>query len=624
MTLSKSKLPLLLLCLIVTLVTTSNLIWAYLNQVPPFYDTAGHTVLTYIYVQLFQGNLVADNLQKFFQFSPYYPPFMFIGSSFIPLLFGFTYKYLQYWAVIFISISTLFLYLYTKKLTKNSWWALFSASFFIFFPHIWEQSRYFMLDLPLTTFILISLYFLEKSQYLKKPLPTGLFFVFASFAQLTKWYAGIYLAIPFLFALYTSFKRSKISRKIWIQLGIYLGLASLFIFPWYAANFQRILNDLALFSKPDFGDPTHIFSLKNLTFYLILLINYQVVSIQFIWLIISLILWVKSKLASKSYFLLQIISIYGFFTLVGNKNLRYLMPLLPFLAIIMGYGLYKIYRQSRRLGIFLWTVFLILNLTLFSINSFGFPIVLSFQTTLKLHPKLDSIFLLDTSSKTIPYRFQKSSWSPQIIIDDLAKQTKNQKTLILVVANNPHVSVAGLEVFSLEKYLNLHFRRVPFDVNQSLQTDESIQGFLSKYNYLIVPNQYVAPQGQINSQNLEAIRTYILSGKTRDYALIKTYQLPNQDILYLLNKKPAYNTLSVTLKDDLFSLKRKPAVANIYFQFMNNDGQWFQENITQHQLEYEKNVGGIKVIRIDYPPQLWEIKIDENWQYDGDKQLNHL
>lgn len=616
------KNQLILLLIIIAFLISTNIIWIKLNQIPPFYDNAGHTDLAYIYAHIFRGTFPAQNTADFLKVSTFYPPLVHIAGGIVASIFGFYYKNLQYFSVLPLGVSAIFLFLYINTLSKNKWWAFFSAAFFIFFPHVWDQSRYFMLDLPLTTLVLISLYFLEKSENLKKSKFAALFFLFTSFAQLTKWYAFVYLFIPFIFKIVKSIRIID-SKELFIKLGTYATITSLIVLPWYLINLKEILFWTSVFTNPDYGDPINPFSLKNFSYYLILLINYQVVSLQFLWFLIASIFVLKSKMNLKIYLFLQIIVIYLIFTLfIGNKNLRYLMPLLPFFAIISGYGIYLIMKKSKLFGTVIFSILLTFNILLFTINSFGIPVKSNALITKQLVKNLDSVYLLDLSSKAIQYKHEPSDWSLEIVVNDLGNLTNQINTNILVLADNPYVSVAGLRIFSLENKNYLQFKDVPFDRLKKIRSIDEIRSFIKDNDYIILPDQIVAPIGQFNYKNLEAIRKYILGGKARDYALIKTYNLPNKDILYLLRKDNDYNTLSVNLNKDMLFIERKPAVANIYIQFLDYNNNWTQEVIAQYKTSFVKSLLNVKTFRIDYPVNLMDITLDDYWTYNGEKQFD--
>jgi hypothetical protein len=608
------QLPLILLIMITFLITVSNLFWVKINQAPIFDDTAGHTNLSIIFSHVIKGEgkeVFHQGIIGFLKTSDYYPPFVLIIGSFINLIFGYYYKNLQYFSVLLLPFTSLFLYLYAKQLTKNRWIGFFSAALFILFPHIWQQSRHFMLDLPLTTLVIASLCFLNLSKHFKEKKYGFLFFLFGGLAQLTKWYAFVYLFIPFLTKLF------PISKKKIKAILPYFFLTCLLVLPWYAVNYKTLLNKTLFFSTAHFANQPMPFSLRSLLFYPTMLLNYQIVSLQFIWLLIALMIFFKSKNKLRKFFFAQISFVFLLFTLLGNKNLRFIMPLLPFFAIIMGYSLEK----TKGLGRFIFIVLFLFGIGLLSINSFSFPFKSNLLLAKQFSPDLDYVYFLDLSSKTVPYHWQKTSWSPEIVVNDLKTMVGNKKTKILVAANNQTTSVASIDVFSLANDYYLQFSQPPFDADKNIA--KNVDAYIEEYDYLLIPKNFSAPDWQINFNNLEAIKRHVLGGQTRKFTLVKTYNLPN-DKLYLLKNEQMDNKLKISIKNNQLVMQRSAAVARIYFQLMDENDNWSQEYMTEKEIEYKKEIENIKIIRIDYPAGLWMIEETEGWNWDRDKQLNRI
>lgn len=606
--------------LIVSLCITSlNIFWIFLNNTPVFYDTAGHTVLAHIYAQVILGKSTFHPILDFLIISPYYPPFMFVLGSLISILFGFDYKVLQYFSVLFLPVSTIFMFLITQKITKSPPWALSSSLFFLLFPIMWQQSRFFMLDIPLLTFLLASIYFLLLSENFTKRKYIFFFVLFASFAELTKWYAGLYLLIPFLYIIFTSDKKVK-GFKTLIPFAI---LSGVLILPWYLVNSASLISNASIFQRPDFGDPVGILSIKNFLYYPALIINFLIVSWQFVWLIISAALFLFAPTRFRFLVILQIIFIYLIFTFIGNKNPRYLIPLLPYFALIMGFGIVAIFKHSRVLSLIILGILTFLNTSLFTINSFGWPLHLDKTFKVSSSNKQDFILFADFSSYYVPYKFERFTWSPKELVSDLSEISEGQNSYILVVGNSPFLSVAGLEVYSVSMAPHLQFREPPFDSLSAMEPSK-IEEFLKDYTYLLIPEEFVGPVEQGNYANLHKIREYILGGKIRDFALVQTYKLPNNESLFLLSRNPGENILDIQILNDSLLVTRSPAVAKIYIQFEDINGNWSQEVIDTKQTQYSKNILEIKTVRIDYPPHLLLPNLDDLWEYDGNIQFSRV
>jgi hypothetical protein len=116
-----------------------------------------------------------------------------------------------------------------------------------------------------------------------------------------------------------------------------------------------------------------------------------------------------------------------------------------------------------------------------------------------------------------------------------------------------------------------------------------------------------------------------MSGTTRDYQWLNTYPLPDGQNVYLFKKNPAYNQLTITLEENALFISRPDAPNQVFIQFADNAGKWQQLTMDMHQTEFYLDTSQIKTVRIDYPPRLMsKIELNENWHYDGDKQLYRL
>ena len=615
---------------ITTFLTIANIGWIFLNQKPPYHDAAGHTIQTYIYTNVLRGVFTFDTITDFFSQSNYYPPFIYWLGSIITAITGLHYKVLQFFSIAFLPTATLLLYTYAKELTKKENWAFYSATLFLLLPHIWEQSRHYMLDLPLTTFILASCLMLTKSKNLTKTKYVALSLVFATMAQLTKWYAGIFLFIPYLIAFTESYNQKKWhqwNKKDWTIITSSLIGCALIALPWYIINFPDLIRDTLFFSHAHFGNPTTKLSLTNFLYYPVLIFNHHIVSIQFIWLIISGIWFVKSTQTIKKFILLQIGFSLLVLTFLGNKNVRFIMPLIPFLALVMGYGLYQISNKSKKLHNYIFTTLVGFSILMFTVNSFSFPVTINTRISITLPPPLNGLWLLDFTSRDVPYHYQNDSNINQTIVTDIAQDIgySLDQHKVLVVKNDPIISTPTLDIFNFEKnYLNIDYTLIPLDEIQNITNPKDIADYIDPYDYIIVPQNTVSPDYEMNFKNMDAIRSHILGGQTRDYKPIKQYQLPDGDILYLLKEASDYNQISISIRNNQLTLTRPPALAMIFIQYQLQNDQWIQESLSQDQTKYIKDLTYITTIRIDYPPKLWQVRLNQEWQYDGDKQLDRV
>jgi 4-amino-4-deoxy-L-arabinose transferase-like glycosyltransferase len=182
------------------------------------WDSAGHIGMSYNIAERFKFLLSGDlSFVDFLRTSDYYPPFVQTIGAVVAMLFGYNSNLLLFVSLLFFLLAIVFLYIDIKLVTNSKRIAVFSAVVFSLFPEVYEQSRVFHLDLPLVSLLLIGFYFFLKSNCLHHTKYAIFFALFFSFAQLTKWYGFIYLAIPCLAIFYVYFKRQTIVWPTFIK-----------------------------------------------------------------------------------------------------------------------------------------------------------------------------------------------------------------------------------------------------------------------------------------------------------------------------------------------------------------------------------------------------------------------
>lgn len=599
-----------------TVVLLGNLIWIMYNNVTPFYDAAGHTNLSYIYANVVRG--VFENTAGFLglQISTYYPPLLYMVSSLINVFVGFDYKYLQYFSLTFLILAALTLYIFNSSLQRNKKAGFVAMTIFVLLPHIWEQSRQFMLDVPLTAFLLgawSSLYAYEKK---RKYIYILSFALFATFAQLTKWYAVMYLFVPFIATVFNLYQKNYFSRISKILVAIVpLLVAAAIVLPWYLVNFDSLRESSVLFSQADFGDPEVLLSLRNILYYPIVVLNYQIISLMFVWLVISFILVRKKKFRWKKTIFGTIIFAYIVFTFfVGNKNLRYIMPLLPLLVIVMERGIAVINKKYSPAVYYLLCGFGVFFFVVSSFVNHNLPV---FSTS--LFRNVDKVTLFDATSQQTPYLWKSSKEIQREIVSDLSQGEIWPPKKILVISNSPDLSVAGIQIHSLPEQFQSHFLEfyeVPMSRVQTINTIQQIEEFLQPYQYVIVPQENVGPVGQLNYENMENLRKHVLSGTTREYALRDIYYVDSNEMVYLFEKDPVYNQLTVSIIGETMYISRPNNATRVYLQFHYEKDYWIQEYIDAHKNYYEVNISRVDNIRIDYPVELINFESNDVWKFD--------
>jgi hypothetical protein len=332
----------------------------------------------------------------------------------------------------------------------------------------------------------------------------------------------------------------------------------------------------------------------------------------------SLLFFFKTKHPSKWMVLSQLIFIYTVFTFIANKNIRYLLPLLPFYSILIGFTLYTLIKRFKKIGILLTTC-LFGYLSIFFVSvSFSLPLLSNKLVSVSLPEPLYRFVFFDSTSTFTPYAAEHVR-SP---IKDIISAIKTEKIVpnVLVVSNTPDLSASTMQMMSMNKYPLYRFRDVPDD-RVTLLTHDNLSEFLTQFDFLIVPSASVGVEAKINYANMQAVRGFVLGGATRSFALIASYSLPNGETAHLLKNDPEKNLLEAKERNKTIILTRNPAVSRIYYQIQYDSGEWEEAYMKENETEKEIMTQNAKIIRIDYPPQLLRVSLTE-WVFDGKNQLN--
>ncbi|MBU0999873.1 glycosyltransferase family 39 protein [Patescibacteria group bacterium] len=507
----------------------ANLIWILLDQSPLAWDQAGHTLISLNFVDLFKG----QSQVNFFQISDYYPPFVHI---IVALIMIFTGPILLIGPLVmtgFFLLAISFLYLYVKEIFKDEKVAIFTACFFSFLPAVYGQSRNFLLEMPLVALILGSLYFLEKSEKFSN-LKNSLFaMILLSFAVLTKWVAIVYLLIPFI----TSFKLSRLKN-----LGLSLGAIVLISLPWYFVNFTNILNRAKVSFTAETVDPQVLFSLQNYIYYLQVLTNFHLTWLGMILFLLAIPVLIYFKKERGISITAVIVFIYLIFTLIPNKDPRYILPILPFASIAIAYFLVKIIDKKKYLGISITILVSFYYLMYFFCLSFGVPLnpkEIDYQRAIKL-PVIGWVDYINLGKKTSGYlapKFETIIWPQKQIITDLGSKNPNISTKVLILVDKSEFNAKNLELYQKEQKDAFIKFWAPYDLNPFSEISK-MEAYLAYFDYVLIPDKSFGPEGALRHLAvLKQLKEYLVYFSSEKVGLIKQYNLPDGDSLFVYEIK---------------------------------------------------------------------------------------
>lgn len=517
------------LVLIIVFHLVFNFVWLGLNKTPPAWDQAAHIRSSVIWNRALIGESSFNFKQLIGQSWGYPPLIMFLGGIW-SLVFGIGIAQITFLNTLFLIGGIVGVYFLTKELSKSDLSAGIAAFLFSFFPVIFDISRNFLLDLPLTVFIIWAIWSFIKSNCFLNFKYSFLFLLFFVLSSLTKLNGFLYFLPIFIYAVYFAIKSKKIKIiKNLIIMAVFYGIG---VGWWWIINFSNIyqyLTGLAGQGEP-LADPMDLFKLETWFYYLKLFFLQQVSPIVALIFFGALGFWKKLKITkeNKVLFLLFLIVNYLVFTIIKNKDFRFTMPLLPMVAVIMGLGFLRLREFNKWIFGFLFgflSLFLLFN---YFSNSFEWPIKKDYKLSWKM-PLIGWADFINISE--YPVRsFKMTVWPQEEIIKNI-----NDNSRLLVLINKEEINDNNLWLY--RELANKEIIIESVGNRNRFNNEEEIGELLSQMDYVLVPDitYEAAPFYVINLEAYNQARDYVLNQKD-NWKLINTYQIYDGKNLFLMKK----------------------------------------------------------------------------------------
>lgn len=505
--------PFILLVGVILVHLVSNIVWLKLNTAPLPWDPSSHT---YIALDIHE-KLKSLNFQEILSSSNYYPIGIHFIAALLLTIFGKSILLTQFVGTIFFVISMVFLYLYIDLLFKNKKLALLTTTIFSLSPLIFSQSRLLMLDIPLIAILIISLYFLEKSNNLSNRLFTLGFFMFVGFLLLTKWTGLVYLLFPLLLTLINIWRDKKISK---VLINTILGVILVFIIaaPWYLTNFDSInyLAKINLIGEKG-ADPADLLSIENIFLYSKIFTSFQVYFFVAFTFFASLIFIALSKIPRKALIIGTIATSYFIFTFISNKDVRYTMPIIPFVALATSIFILKLEEKYPFGGKILKYSIVSLSIVYFLALTVRPAFLEGTRFTVTHVPFLEYVDLINLNNN-LAQKYDRRDWSMNEIIKDLNTISKNSKKKVIVTSEYQNLNSSSLTTYlKLNGVKNIEIETPDnafLDKNYSkykFPNSRELENYLFSSDYVIVPLSYVGSEFLRNEEALHQIRTTVLA-----------------------------------------------------------------------------------------------------------------
>ena len=512
-----------LLYLLVVFHGVGNLIWVFLNNKPPAWDEAAHTrgafEFSHFFVQLLQGRFDLNLFLK--PFIDPYAPLAKILAGIVVTIFYPDIKIVQFVGTIFFLGQLVVLYLFVSEVYQNKWIGFFAAFIYSFNLTIYDKSRIFSLDITTTFFVILAAWMYYRSEHFNKRSYTIVFFVFGALSVLTKIQSFVYL-LPFvIYGLYTQYRNGFSIRTLTTLLVAAL-IGMIIVIPWLGLSIPSLSLYWSLASQSQYGVPIGILNLDVWTYYLFAFINAYSTPIIFFITIFCVYLALTKRHHTDIFFFFIIVSTYILLTVFPNKNIRFLMPIVAFVAILVARGLHEMIQRWQTAGFAILSVMILYNMVLYG--------ALSFTQT-------GSIIGQNSYVSSVDNRL----YSAEAMVSDAYSIGKTEGINIVMIPNFEQVNINTFNMFARKEYfMNITAVQPGPEIFQ--EGIISLDKYLNQYTYFYyVPSNDVGVPWLIESQgnNLHLVANEYVGNRVKNGQMetIAQYNFPDGPDIFLVKRK---------------------------------------------------------------------------------------
>jgi hypothetical protein len=361
------------LAAVVVFFLINNGIWLANDDTPPSYDKAVHTISALKYLRLIESP-TRLSLTKLLTVTQYWPPFFHICSVPFTLILGFSVQTVAATNFLFLLIAVYSIFMIGRILFDDAVGAG-AVVITMLYPIVFALSREVLVDFALMAMVTLCLYLilagrggLDRTRSWQLGCALGC-------AMLTKWTAVAFLIGPALlcFAIHVRDEGQSAKSKL-MSLAILVAVFAVVALPWYVKSYSQFTAHarIALGSDPALeGDPVRLWD--SLQWYWgalrDALISRRLMPIT----ALGLAIYAVSARSWKAlaFLLSWVVPAMVIFLLIPNKDGRFIVPLLPALALMTAAGIRQVPWRGVRLAA--WIFVIAAGTYQFYTISFGWP-----------------------------------------------------------------------------------------------------------------------------------------------------------------------------------------------------------------------------------------------------------
>lgn len=501
-----------------------NSIWIYKDHSPPSWDPSVHLQNSLRYFNAFRGN-ESLSLTDWMRKSTYYPPLQYILT--IPFYYtmgvnedsGVAVNHLFFCLLIF---ST---YLSGRALFCERT-GLYSALLVSLYPIVFGLSRQYYLDFALMCMVALATYLLHHA--FDKPKCAVCCGIVFGAGMLLKWTFIIFVCGPFLYELFRAVRKNATRAFMLGLLIILMGSAIACI--WYLPNRDSLVNAARLtgFAYPEAKGRPNLVSFDSLIYYAIVMINQYLFLPCFILFILGLVAAWRKKPATFVISALYIFLPYLIFTLIHEKEVRYMMPVLPIIACFSAFWFVQLSRQFiRNLMISVSYAFLLCQYAFISFGIGFLPVFLPLYTPIGA--------LAVTSNETLSTGvYSTHDWCFRQLLSDVQADGSTSEQNLTFLPNLPSFNQNILHYYRQLLGIPIGIRSYIFPY---FNLDDPFVIFSS--DYIVMKTGYVgAPESMLHTYRIQGFIAANQSAFNDRFTLLKHYDLPDGSQAMLYRKQP--------------------------------------------------------------------------------------
>jgi 4-amino-4-deoxy-L-arabinose transferase-like glycosyltransferase len=485
-------------------------------------------------------------------------------------------------------------------------------------PGLYYYRLEFLLDYPLTAITVFSFWLLTlwKVKQKKSWLFSIAFGISLGLAILLKQTALFFLLIPLLWLLIGYFKNRQWLRIS--QLVIAICVAIGVCYPWYRTNWLLMLTSgkrATLDSAIAEGDPAlnsinaWLYYFKTLPF----LLSWHLLLIP----VVGLLLYLISKGFKLNFYRVPALTFndkYGIGWLLIyasggyllssfniNKDTRYILPLLPIIALLLSVGLLSYSKRWRNYLAWLTIslAFVLMLLNIFPLPGAKIPQILSPRT--QHHPYLGQ-----------PYPHQE-------IVQEIIKTDPYLRTTLGVLPSTPEINQHNFSFYGGLQNFQVVGRQVGIKENEVIKDMRSLNWFIMKTG-----DQGSVPEAQASITKLiskDANFQLHKSWQLPDKSKIKLYRAIKPQVEIIIASKEPYLAKTIQLNKVQLLKKSLPGkVINVTYQWLGSGKQLSQGIVLlTWKLKPQQdtnNQGENKILYSNLSDQDISQKVSTNWLHD--------